>query len=266
MAPVRIVYLTDILPKLGFSWDRDGRDAAVKNALINIAGANGRIRRPQALTALERVWNKLCELWEAAPIQRDENMAVWILRARHDANIALGLALEERIWIEFVLRVVDARINYKGETSQAEQNGTFRDLSACAHAVDRFIALVGDFWGRNLAHLNGVATGPVPTVYDEPEGLQMQMPWDTNVEDEDYGLSDVDDKEEEDEDMSSNSGESGSDTDEEIADLLRTLECDRIARRDGQAGASAANLVGGIAALDLNDLPGDLDAMDLDTE
>ncbi|KAM7187199.1 hypothetical protein V8F33_011378 [Rhypophila sp. PSN 637] len=183
-----------------------GRDAAVKDALVAIGGSNARIRRAQVIATLEAVWVKLCEAWVAAPIRRGraavacggETVAAWIVRAREDANVALGFP--ER---------------------------THLLLSSFAHAVDRFIAPVQDEWDQDRDWMLSICKAPLAEYLEQeqlPEVTDDDDDDDDVVEDEDACLFEQadDHREEEDSaedaDVSSDSEEesSGNDTDREI--------------------------------------------------
>lgn len=70
-------------------------------ALIEIAGTNGKIHRPDVIKALGAVWDRLTELFRDATLgikTQDKAMIQWLLRVKTDGGIPLASAIDDRTW------------------------------------------------------------------------------------------------------------------------------------------------------------------------
>ncbi|KAK4209919.1 hypothetical protein QBC37DRAFT_403905 [Rhypophila decipiens] len=150
--------LVDFLPKEGFNWPRDHgaprllradhRDAAVKAALIRVAGNRRTVSKKKAVHALRDTFDFLTESYSHARlgIQAREDMASWLFRVRLVDRLAKEIPANT--WIELVFQFVECRSNYhfrpQAVNPDKPSNGSF------AISVDRFYELAKGKWTEDF--------------------------------------------------------------------------------------------------------------------
>ncbi|KAM7205182.1 hypothetical protein V8F20_003319 [Naviculisporaceae sp. PSN 640] len=185
--------LFNVLPRLGFVWPRglgfprilrtDGRDAAVWAAVVALAGVRlGRpLRRREALPVLESAFGELAVLSAGGEYGLEQSDIVsWLFGVRRSGRIPLASAINANTWVEFVMRVVDARLKYKRTVTPVIQAGNQQNLSGFAREVDRFWSIIEQKWLRDTVFLMMV---------DEPDLFGESLDWDGDEEDWDPSSS-----------------------------------------------------------------------------
>ncbi|KAM7188529.1 hypothetical protein V8F33_010572 [Rhypophila sp. PSN 637] len=198
--------LVTLLPKEGFNWPRDQgaprllradhRDAAVKAALVRVAGNRRTVSKKKAVQALREIFDFLTKSYPDADlgIQAHEDMVSWLFRVRLVHRLAKEIPANT--WIEFVFQVVECRSNYhfRPQAAQATPENERSTKGSFAIAVDRFYKMAKEKWTRDFTLLLVFVMpdcNALPADWDEgPEG------WVDPVEEEEEADDDDDDDEE----------------------------------------------------------------------